>query len=281
MSSLSKPDKGIIYILLPVHNRREVTLQFIRCLVQQKDSNYHLVLLDDGSTDGTSEAVQKMTSQVTVLRGEGDWWWGGALQKGYDWLSQKNISRDDIVLLINDDVSFDPTFLENGRQLVSQNPTCQIGAWYLDRASGKLLDRGAGCDRESFRIYPAEKDEDIVFLATRGLFMRADRFIEGGGFIPEKLPHYLSDYEFTFRMAQKTQLRMMTSSLIPVYGLDDQSGTATLENKGPIQALKIIFSKRFRDNPLYISRFVLYCFPDAFKNIHERTPKIGLIKSQA
>jgi len=30
-------------------------------------------LLDDGSKDGSAEAVQELTSKVTVLRGDGHW----------------------------------------------------------------------------------------------------------------------------------------------------------------------------------------------------------------
>jgi glycosyltransferase involved in cell wall biosynthesis len=38
-----------VYILLPVHNRKEVTQSFIKCLNAQSVKDFHLVLIDDGS----------------------------------------------------------------------------------------------------------------------------------------------------------------------------------------------------------------------------------------
>ena len=55
-----------IYILLPVHNRREVTRGFVECLAAQTFSDYHLVLIDDGSTDGTAEMVQAQMHHSSV-----------------------------------------------------------------------------------------------------------------------------------------------------------------------------------------------------------------------
>ena len=76
--------KKCIYILLPVHNRREITRDFIDCLVAQTWQNYHLVLIDDGSTDGTDQMVREQVENLTVIRGKGEWWWAGCLQQGFD-----------------------------------------------------------------------------------------------------------------------------------------------------------------------------------------------------
>ena len=50
--------KGSLYILLPVHNRCDITREFIDCLKAQTFQDYHLVLIDDGSTDGTEQMVR-------------------------------------------------------------------------------------------------------------------------------------------------------------------------------------------------------------------------------
>ena len=91
-----------IYILLPVHNRREITRKFIECLKLQTHQNYHLVLIDDGSTDGTEKIVQSQIQALTVIKGKGDWWWAGSLQQGYLWMKSQNLTSSDLVLIIND-----------------------------------------------------------------------------------------------------------------------------------------------------------------------------------
>jgi len=47
-----------IYILLPVHNRKEITEKFINCLNRQTFNNYQLVLIDDGCIDGTVDMIK-------------------------------------------------------------------------------------------------------------------------------------------------------------------------------------------------------------------------------
>ena len=41
------------------------------------------ILVDDGSTDGTGEAVQGEFPQVRLLRGDGRLFWGGGLRLAF------------------------------------------------------------------------------------------------------------------------------------------------------------------------------------------------------
>ena len=58
-----------VFLLLPVHNRKEVTGEFIQCLLRQTYQSYRLVLIDDGSTDGTAEMVSQAIPGVVVIQG--------------------------------------------------------------------------------------------------------------------------------------------------------------------------------------------------------------------
>ena len=98
--------KGTVYILLPVHNRKKITANFIACLKNQSYSNYHLILIDDGSNDGTSEMVRNEIENLTVITGKGNWWWGGALHQGYKWIKKNVSDKNSFVLIINDDTEF-------------------------------------------------------------------------------------------------------------------------------------------------------------------------------
>lgn len=278
MSSSSVPNSGTIFILLPVHNRREITLKFVECLRYQTDRAFELVLIDDGSTDGTAEAVQQCPIKSTILKGNGSLWWGGSLHLAYQWLKQRGCSENDIVLIINDDVTFNENYLANGRQLVSENPKSQIGSVYMEKDTGLVADRGAACNFEKFAITPTQNDNELVFLSTRGLFLKASDFIRSGGFCPKELPHYLSDYEFTFRLHRECGLKMITSEKIPVYGLDDKSGTSSLRGRSPFQAISLIFSERFRDNPIYLSNFITKCFPKEFQLRHKKFVWLSIFK---
>ncbi|MFH7245466.1 MAG: glycosyltransferase family 2 protein [Spirulina sp.] len=72
-----------VYILIPVHNRKAVTLTCLETLQRHGDlDRYQVVVIDDGSTDGTTEAIQARFPQVTLLKGDGNLWWTGAIVKG-------------------------------------------------------------------------------------------------------------------------------------------------------------------------------------------------------
>ena len=52
-------DKENVYIIIPVHNRKAITLQCLNTLKNNGDlGQYHVVVVDDGSTDGTAEAIE-------------------------------------------------------------------------------------------------------------------------------------------------------------------------------------------------------------------------------
>ena len=79
-----------VFILLPVHNRVEKTIRFVQDLARQDNGNFLLILLDDGSADGTAERCRaSLGSRITVVQGQGRWWWGGALAVGLSHLARQ------------------------------------------------------------------------------------------------------------------------------------------------------------------------------------------------
>jgi GT2 family glycosyltransferase len=80
---LSTEMKNPIYILIPVHNRKSITLSCLERLQQQGAlDRYHIVVIDDGSTDGTAEAISQQYPSVNILPGSGNLWWTGAIVMG-------------------------------------------------------------------------------------------------------------------------------------------------------------------------------------------------------
>jgi GT2 family glycosyltransferase len=99
------PPKDIA-VLMTCFNRRETTLGCLRTLAEQElppGYSLRIVLTDDGSSDGTSEAVRREFPDVNILRGDGNQYWvGGTLMA---W----NAARPaDFYLWLNDDVRLRP-----------------------------------------------------------------------------------------------------------------------------------------------------------------------------
>ncbi len=261
MSSVHKAqDKKfcpVVYVLLPVHNRRNVTLAFVDCLKNQSYEKIRLILIDDGSVDGTAEAVCQNFCDVIVLRGRGNWWWAGSLQRGYEWLKINKIASDDIVLIMNDDTSFERDFIVNGLNLLKDRPATLITAQGYNIKTGKPQDSGGYImDWTTLGFTETYDNSKINCASTRGLIMRAVDFLDVRGFYPRLLPHYLSDLEFTMR-AKKRGKTLITHSNFRIGINFEETGYRELTNTSFLGYIKKIFSYRAAMNPVHWSLFIL------------------------
>lgn len=94
-----------IAVLMTCHNRREKTLACLDALFGSApliDATVEVFLVDDGSKDGTSEAIKARYPAVNIIAGDGNLFWNGgmrvafaaAMQKGFDyylWLNDDTI----------------------------------------------------------------------------------------------------------------------------------------------------------------------------------------------
>ncbi len=128
----------MIYVVTPVHNRKEVVRCFLECLRSQTSRDFEIVIVDDGSTDGTSNMVEKEFPEVTLLKGDGNLWWTGGTNLGLQYVLRR-ASDDDHVLIINDDVEIDPDYLERMLAFAVQHPRALIGSVIVDADDPKVI----------------------------------------------------------------------------------------------------------------------------------------------
>jgi len=93
-----------IAVLLTCHNRCQRTLACLASLFRQARPDeciFDVYLVDDGSTDGTSQAVQAAFSGVHLVRGDGNLYWNGGMRVAF---AAAQHSDPDYYLWLNDDV---------------------------------------------------------------------------------------------------------------------------------------------------------------------------------
>jgi GT2 family glycosyltransferase len=96
-----------IVALITVHNRREKTLRALTSLFEASTNPaIHLsaVVLDDGSTDGTAAAVTAAFDRVTVIHGDGSYYWARGMKVAEEAALRSTV---DFLLWLNDDVQLD------------------------------------------------------------------------------------------------------------------------------------------------------------------------------
>jgi GT2 family glycosyltransferase len=250
----------MIHVLLPVHNRRATSEVFARALARQ-GVEFHLLLIDDGSTDGTAEAVAAVVpGRTTVLRGTGNWWWGGALHQGWLWLKAHQTSDDDVVFICNDDVDIPDDFISRGVALLAAHPRSIVIAKARNLDSQTLEETCYVIDYRRCRVELANSGEPVVCGPTRGLFIRWSDMRIVGGFHPRLIPHYLSDLEWTLR-AHRYGLAIVRDDRLYLTPHHEKTGFHGLHELGLGARLRRMFSNRYAVNPLPWCAFILLGFP--------------------
>lgn len=92
-------------VLLTCHNRKETTLNCLEKLFQQELPRVvalGVYLVDDGSTDGTGDAVKKNYPSVNVIQGDGSLYWNQGMRLA--WKTAVEADDWDGYLWLNDDV---------------------------------------------------------------------------------------------------------------------------------------------------------------------------------
>jgi GT2 family glycosyltransferase len=251
---------NMIYVLLPVHNRRPISEAFAKALTRQ-NTDFRLLLIDDGSTDGTADAVGTILPDRTVIiRGTGDWWWGGSLHQGWLWLNRHGLNDDDVIFVCNDDVEISDNFVAQGVALLAANLRAIVVAKSRDLRSGALEETCFSIDYLKCRVLLATPGEAVMCAPTRGLFIRWCDMRSLGGFRPHLIPHYLSDLEWTLR-AYRRGLTLLRDDSLWLTQHPESSGLQDMSELSLGERLKRMFSMKYSTNPLHWTAFILVGFP--------------------
>ncbi len=253
----------MIHVITAVHNRAEITERFVRGLRKQTYNDIHLILIDDGSTDSTVTIIKKLFPNNTIIYGNGNLWWGGALQEAYKWIKNNLVKqRDEYILISNDDVQYDSNYIETGISHLNEIDKGMVLGQGYSINSGKLIDTIYSIDYSkpwNETIYVPSISNYGNCSSTRSLFLNVKTFLDIGGFHPILLPHYGSDYEWTIRAARKGYKIYIFKDL--KYYFDENT---TGDNRYGDLTIKKIMSKRSNTNPFYRVNSIILSTPPKY-----------------
>lgn len=246
-----------VFILMPIHNRRAISSKMASLINQQTWQKKILIVIDDGSTDGSAAEILHQYPEAKILQGNGGLWWAGSLNLGIKELARLHPEPDDVVLIINDDQEVDSLFIEKGvQELLSETNNLLLArAHHMDRDCPVPGEGGVNFDQRNLLFL--EDDSNFNCFSTRALFLRYRDLHRIGSFRSTLLPHYLSDYEFTYR-AFSMGYRLRLSREIKVRVHTHLTGPRTLRPiKGLRKKISMAFSPKYPGNPLYLTCFAV------------------------
>ena len=123
-----------IAVIMTCHNRVQTTLSCLSKMKAQKlkeNVSLTIYLVDDGSTDGTSEAIQKKHPDIKIIKGNGSLFWNRGMHLAFS----KAIENDyDYYLWLNDDTQLYEdalqTLIDTHKSLcdIRHNPCIIVGS---------------------------------------------------------------------------------------------------------------------------------------------------------
>ncbi len=126
MSSMPR----IISIIIPIHNSIDYTKNALRDLfasirnVDDPAWQFKVVVVDDGSEDGSSEWIRQHYPEVHLCQGNGDLWWSGSMNLGMRYAM--DVLAADYLLWWNNDIFPAEDYFQNLVRLLGNSGQSQV-----------------------------------------------------------------------------------------------------------------------------------------------------------
>ena len=244
-----------IYALIPVHNRIDLTLQFLDSLdAQTTQEPVEVFIVDDGSSDGTAEALAERRGRFPVTRipGNGRLWWAGGVKTALNVL-RPQIRDCDWVYLGNNDTILAPDHVQRLLEAARGNDDSLVGSVALEiwpDGTEHPVSSGFYVDEENLqvRISDEESLDRIDALAGRGLLIPGQAFRQAK-FHPLWMPQHFADLFMT------SQLRKLGFKLlVERTALSTQTDRASSALEwGHVQRLSLR-----KSSPLYLPALIAF-----------------------
>jgi GT2 family glycosyltransferase len=222
-----------IAALYTCFNRKDKTLQSLNHLKKALDNSKESVELDifitdDGSTDGTTEAIRSFDSKIYVIQGTGDLFWANGMNSSWRMALQKG--PYDGYLLLNDDTNVFPTLFD---QLKLSETLCEkkhgskgiyVGSTQ-DPSSKKLSYGGAIIVNKwlyKFKKRIPNGDIQNCALGNANILYSSREVVDQIGTLSEGYKHGVADFDYTLKAKKKK---------IPVVVMPEFNGTCENDHR--------------------------------------------------
>ena len=210
-----------VSVVIPTHNRRQLLGQAVRSALGQVGVEVEVIVVDDGSSDGTADAVASLgDDRVRLIRHPRPLGVAVARNAG------AGAARGAWVALLDDDDLWAPDKLKRQLEAASAAEAGWVYAGVVEvDADGRLL--GGGAPPSPEELLAGLRRRNLMPAGSSNVAVRSDLLSATGGFDP-RLRH-LADWDLWLRLAGLGQPAYVPAPLV-AYRL--HRGQATLDTTG-------------------------------------------------
>jgi GT2 family glycosyltransferase len=254
-----------IELVIPVYNRREITLQGLRSLrrIDRENLQVHIIIVDDGSTDGTSEAIKREFPEVQIVKGDGTLHYAAGTNRGISAALKRN---PDYIVTMNDDAVFHEQFLQRLVKTAETSPHSVVGAllllWNEPHRVFQVdfkwkTSTGGWMQPEDATVYDFPKQAfEVEGMAGNCVLFPVEAIRECGLMDEKKFPHGWGDIQYVVRMKRKGW-RLLVEPKSYVW-CEPNTYPKPLHELSPKEILKVLFVNQRHPSNLhrqFISRW--------------------------
>ena len=186
-----------VLALFTCFNRKEKSVHAVESLISGNPQiDFTFLVVDDGSTDGTAEALQKF--HVRILRGDGSLFYSRGMGLGMDTLLREKTDYD-YLLMMNDDVAFFPHCIE---ALATQSGGRDVIVGATRDTRGNLSYSGIQYEKGiHYRFMNPGEEQEADTMNANCVLIPYDLFRKTGS-MDKHYHHSLGDFDYGFALRQ-------------------------------------------------------------------------------
>lgn len=283
-----------VFAIIPVFNRLNFTKKCLASFTAQNYRNLEVIIINDGSTDGTAEYLKKYYPEVHVIQGDGNWWWTKSMAEGVKYCLGK-CKADDYILEMNNDCYFRPDYISQLIKTGKKYPQAIIGSLCVRaQEPTKVVEAGIRIDWPTGLVYGVAQtvSQKLSYYSKMKFIDKLDALPGKGTLIPLKVikkignfnyrrfPHYIADYEFANRAKRAGyDLIVDPKALVKHYWEATGWKSVSSEHVNYRKAFKLLFGRKSMSNIVDWLHFINSACPQEYKTRNYYYTFLKIIKS--